>query len=110
MQTVNKTLLAQKISEKVGLTKKEAEEMIAAFVEVTINTLQKDGTVTIAGFGAFSAKTRAGRIGVNPQDPTEKITIPPVKVAKFKAGQKLKKALKEQNETNLQKDQNTMFL
>lgn len=95
MQTVNKAILAQKIADKVGVSKKEAEEMIAAFVEITTTTLQAGSNVTIAGFGAFSAKTRAGRIGVNPQDPTKKITIPPVTVAKFKAGQKLKKALKE---------------
>ncbi len=94
-QTVNKALLAQKIAEKVGVSKKEAEDMIAAFVDITINTLQSGGEVTIAGFGAFSAKTRAGRVGVNPQSPTQKIQIPPVTVPKFKAGKSLKDALKK---------------
>ena len=37
---------------------------------------------------------RAGRMGVNPQKPTEKIQIPSVTVPKFKAGKALKDALK----------------
>lgn len=93
--TVNKAALAEKIAAEVGLTKKESEEMIAAFVAITIETLQAGNRVNIAGFGQFTAKTRAGRIGVNPQNPSEKIPIPPVTVAKFKAGLALKTALKE---------------
>lgn len=95
--TVNKAALAEEIAARVGVTKKEAEDMIAAFVDVTIETLCNENRVSIAGFGQFSAKTRAGRIGVNPQNPTEKIPIPPVTVAKFKAGLALKTALKEQD-------------
>lgn len=93
--TVNKASLAEEIAARTGVTKKEAEDMIAAFVDVTIETLCKGNRVSIAGFGQFSAKTRAGRIGVNPQNPSEKIPIPPVTVAKFKAGLALKTALKD---------------
>lgn len=91
---MNKADLAHAISSKVGVSKKEAEDMIAAFVEIVEQTLKNGGEVTIAGFGAFSAKTRKGRIGVNPQKPTEKIQIPPVTVPKFKAGKSLKDILK----------------
>jgi len=91
---MNKAELAQKIAEKVGLSKKEGESMIEAFVDLVTNTIKTGGEVTIAGFGAFSAKTRAGRVGVNPQNPTEKIQIPSVTVPKFKAGKGLKDALK----------------
>jgi len=96
MNKVNKAALAEQIAEKVGVSKKEAEDMVAAFVEIVISTLQDGDSLTIAGFGAFSAKTRAGRTGVNPQNPTEKIQIPPVTVPKFKAGKALKDALKKQ--------------
>jgi len=61
--------------------------------------LQAGNEVNIAGFGAFSAKTRAGRIGVNPQNPSQKIEIPPVTVPKFKAGKRLKDALKGKKES-----------
>ena len=91
---MNKALLAQEIAQKVGASKKEAEDMLEAFVDIVTNTIKGGGEVTIAGFGAFSAKTRAGRVGVNPQNPTEKIQIPSVTVPKFKAGKGLKDALK----------------
>ena len=99
MQTINKAKLAELIANKVGVSKKEAEDMVASFTEIVIETLQAGGEVTIAGFGAFSAKTRAGRVGVNPQNPTEKIQIPPVTVPKFKAGKGLKDALKGKGKT-----------
>ncbi|MFA7244679.1 MAG: HU family DNA-binding protein [Candidatus Magasanikbacteria bacterium] len=92
---MNKAELAQKIAEQVGVSKKEAENMLASFVEITVTTLKNGGEVTISGFGAFSAKVRAGRVGVNPQNPTEKIQIPSVTVPKFKAGKGLKDALKK---------------
>lgn len=91
---MNKAGLAEAIAEKAGVSKKEAELMIEAFVDVVVSTLQSGGTVNIAGFGAFSPKTRAGRIGVNPQNPSQKIQIPPVTVPKFKAGKGLKDSLK----------------
>lgn len=91
---MNKAALAQKIADKVGVSKRESEGMIEAFVDLVTDELKANGEVTIAGFGAFSAKTRAGRVGVNPQKPTEKIQIPPVTVPKFKAGKGLKDALK----------------
>jgi len=92
---MNKAELAATIADKVGTSKKEAEEMVAAFVEIVTTTLKAGGEVNIAGFGAFSAKLRAGRVGVNPQNPSEKIQIPPVTVPKFKAGKGLKDALKK---------------
>lgn len=91
---MNKALLAQEIAAKVGVSKKEAEDMIEAFTDIVTSTIKGGGEVTISGFGAFSAKTRAGRTGVNPQNPTEKIQIPSVTVPKFKAGKSLKDALK----------------
>lgn len=92
---MNKVELANIIAEKCGVTKKQAEEMIVCFTDTVTTAIKAGGVVTIAGFGAFSSKKRAGRIGVNPQKPTEKIQIPPVTVPKFKAGKTLKDALKK---------------
>ncbi|MBM3205038.1 HU family DNA-binding protein [Candidatus Uhrbacteria bacterium] len=91
---MNKAELINHLSDKCGLTKKQAEDVVEAFVEVVTSTLKSGGEVNIAGFGAFMAKTRAARMGVNPQAPTEKIQIPAVIVPKFKAGKGLKDALK----------------
>jgi DNA-binding protein HU-beta len=91
---MNKAELITHIADEVGMTKKQAEDMVEAFVKIVTDTLKKGGEVNIAGFGAFMSKQRKGRMGVNPQNPTEKIQIPSVVVPKFKAGKGLKEALK----------------
>ncbi|MEN9558210.1 MAG: hypothetical protein RL141_579 [Candidatus Parcubacteria bacterium] len=68
--------------------------MVEGFVTTVTTTLQQGGEVNIAGFGAFMARTRKGRMGVNPQNPSQKMEIPSVVVPKFKAGKGLKDALK----------------
>jgi len=92
---MNKAELIDKIAEKIGIPKKQAEEMLNAFEEITTNTLKEGGEVTLTGFGTFMAKQRSARMGVNPQNPSEKIQIPAVTVPKFKAGKALKDALKQ---------------
>lgn len=91
---MNKAELSDKLAEKVGLTKKQMEETLDAFESVVIDTLKTGGEVTLTGFGTFSARTRGARMGVNPQNPSERIEIPEVVVPKFKAGKALKDALK----------------
>lgn len=91
---MNKAELINIISDKAGVSKKEAEDMIETFVATVTSELKKGGEVTLTGFGSFSAKKRAARTGVNPQNPTQKIQIPAITVPKFKAGKALKDALK----------------
>jgi len=91
---MNKAELISHLAETSGLAKKQVEDLMEGFVAAVVKTLQAGGEVTIAGFGTFSAKQRAGRTGVNPQNPTQKIQIPAVTVPKFKAGKNLKDALK----------------
>ncbi len=91
---MNKAEIISHIAEKVGVTKKQAEDMIECFVDMVTDTLKNGGEVTIAGFGSFMSKVRAGRTGVNPRNTSEKIQIPSVTVPKFKAGKGLKDALK----------------
>jgi DNA-binding protein HU-beta len=91
---MNKAELILHFAETCQISKKQAEDVVEEFVRVVTETLQKGGEVNIAGFGAFLAKTRKGRMGVNPQNPKEPMQIPSVTVAKFKPGKGLKEALK----------------
>ena len=91
---MNKAELANLISDRVGVTKKQAEDMLDLLTQTIIGTIKEGGDVTLTGFGTFSARIRKGRTGVNPQNPSESIEIPPTKVVKFKAGKTLKDALK----------------
>ena len=92
---MNKAQLIDKIYHDVeGLNKKQAEKMIDVLTDTIIEELKSDHEVTIGGFGTFLSRVRYSRGGVNPQKPSERITIPEVKVAKFKTGYNLKQALK----------------
>ena len=55
---------------------------------------RRGNVLAIAGKRSGEAGWRAGRVGVNPRNISEKIQIPSVKVAKFKAGKVLKETLK----------------
>jgi len=91
---MNKAELSQALAEKLNVSKREAEDFLNTFVEMITSNLKKGEEVVLTGFGAFSSKLRAARTGVNPQNPSQKINIPAVKVPKFKAGKALKDALK----------------
>jgi DNA-binding protein HU-beta len=92
---MNKAQLIDKLYREVeGLNKKQAEKMLDVLTDAIIEELKNDREVTITGFGTFLSRVRYSRGGVNPQNPTERITIPAVKVAKFKTGYNLKQALK----------------
>lgn len=91
---MNKSALADAIAERSGLSRKQAEDCIEAMVRSITESMVSGETVTIAGFGAFIPKYRSARMGVNPQEPNERMEIPAVWIPKFKAGKGLKDALK----------------
>lgn len=91
---MNKATLAIKLSERMNIPKKTAEDFIHTFQDIVTETLANDDDVTIAGFGTFSSRIRAARKGVNPRNPSQTIDVPAVKVPKFKAGKALKDSLK----------------
>lgn len=91
---MNKAELINRIAEKVGVSKKQSEDMLESMLEIITNSLKEGVEVTLTGFGTFSAKERSARGGVNPQKPSERIQIPAVTVPKFKSGKTLKDALK----------------
>lgn len=91
---MNKAELAARLSDRLALSKRQGESVIEALTAVITECLQHQEEVTIAGFGTFSSRIRASRMGVNPQNPSERIRVPAVLVPKFKAGKALKDALK----------------
>lgn len=91
---MNKAELAAVLAEKCGVTKKQGEDMLDCLTKTITETINSGSEVTLTGFGTFSARVRKGRVGVNPQNPSQPIDIPPTKVVKFKAGKTLKDALK----------------
>ena len=89
---MNKAELITAIAEKSGLTKKDAEKALNAFVESEEGALTSGEKVQLVGFGTFEVKERAERKGRNPRT-LEEIAIPASKVPAFKAGKELKESV-----------------
>ena len=90
---MNKTELVAAIADKAGISKKDADKAVAAFIEAVTETLKSGDKLQLVGFGSFEVRERPERTGRNPQT-KETITIPASKVPAFKAGAALKTALK----------------
>ena len=87
---MNKTELVAAMADKAGLSKKDADKALAAFIDVVGTELtKKGGKVQLVGFGTFEVVERAARTGLNPAT-KEKIKIKASKAPKFKAGKALK--------------------
>ena len=86
---MNRTELIAVVAEKAGLTKKDADRVIAATFETIAASLAEGEKVQISGFGAFEAKTREARVGRNPRT-KETIDIPATRQPVFKASKSLK--------------------
>lgn len=86
---MNKTELVAAMAEKTGLSKKDAEASLKAFVEVVGEELKKGGKVALVGFGTFEVTKRAAREGRNPQT-GKTMKIKASNAPKFKAGKALK--------------------
>ena len=79
---------------RAGPTQRDAARAVDAFLDTIEDTLTRGGEVAFTGFGKFSTQRRAARQGVNPRNPSEKVTIPAATVPKFSAGSKLKASVK----------------
>ena len=86
---MNKTELIATVAEKIGVTKKEAEQAVTAVFDVIGTELANGGRVQLVGFGAFETKHREPRMGRNPKT-KEAVEIPASTVPVFKAGKALK--------------------
>ncbi len=90
---MNKTELVAAIAEKAGLSKKDADKALGAFIETVEETLVKGDKIQLVGFGTFEVRERAARTCLNPQTKA-KISVPASKVPAFKVGQGLKNLVK----------------
>lgn len=91
---MNKLQLTEQLAAKLGITHSEAERFVNTLIQMIYEQLRGGDKVNISGFGQFSVSHRASRIGVNPRNPSQKITIPELNTPKFKAGEAFKEAVK----------------
>ena len=91
---MTKQEFVDKVAQKGNLSRRDAAEAVDAVLESITEVLRTGGEVIFTGFGKFSTQHRKERQGVNPRNPTQKVTIPAATVPKFSAGSTLKTAVK----------------
>ena len=89
---MNKVELVEVMAEKAGISKKDAEGALKAFISAVEGELKKGGKVQLVGFGTFEVSKRAARKGRNPQT-GEEMKIKASKSPKFKPGKAFKDVL-----------------
>ncbi|MBN3908286.1 MAG: HU family DNA-binding protein [Nostoc sp. NMS1] len=86
---MNKGELVDAVAAKANVTKKQADEVISAFLSVVIEAVANGEKITLVGFGSFERRERSEREGRNPKT-NEPMTIPATKVPAFSAGKQFK--------------------
>ena len=91
---MSKSELIDTIASEAGISKADAARALNATTDAIINAMSSGDSVQLTGFGSFTVRDRAARIGRNPQTGAT-IQIKASKVAAFKAGKALKEAVNE---------------
>ena len=90
---MTKTELIREITNRTNITKKDAENAVSAFTDIVTEELAAGRSVQLPGFGVFEVSARSARTGRNPRT-GEVVEIPASRTPKFRAGNKLKTAVK----------------
>ena len=91
---MTKKELAAIVSEKVNMSKKDAEAAVNVVFDSIAQAMKVGDKVNIAGFGIFETKERSARTAKNPQT-GETIEIAAKKVPAVKFGKTVKELVAE---------------
>ena len=89
---MNKGELIDAVAASAGLSRADATKAVDAVLDNVTRALAGGNSVSLVGFGTFTVKERAARMGRNPRT-GEPIEIKASKVPGFKAGKALKDAV-----------------
>jgi integration host factor subunit alpha len=95
---LTKADLAERLYEEMGLSKREAKEIVESFFEELRMALEAGESVKLSGFGKFDLREKKQRPGRNPKTGIE-IPITARRVVTFKPGQKLRTRVEERAES-----------
>ncbi|MDX8390871.1 MAG: integration host factor subunit alpha [Mariprofundaceae bacterium] len=89
---MTKVEIAERVHERVGLSKKESGQMVDLILESIRQQLAQGDDVKLSGFGHFTVRGKSARRGRNPKT-GEEIMVTPRQVVTFRASQSLKQKL-----------------
>lgn len=85
--------LIEIVAKKASLTNKASRDSVQVFLNTIRDSLKRGEKVVITGFGTFSVRKRAERVGRNPKTGA-KITLAARKTPGFTPGKTFKKAIR----------------
>jgi len=85
--------LINKVSDQAGMTKVDSAKALEALADTIMGALKRGEKVTWTGFGTFEVRSRAARMGRNPQTGAP-LHIAASKTPAFKAGKTLKEMVR----------------
>ncbi len=86
---LTKTIIAERIQEKLNLSRTTTYEIMEEFLEIMKETIENGEDIMISGFGKFCVNEKKARKGRNPATDEEMI-LPARRVVTFKCSGKLR--------------------
>ncbi|MAB72566.1 MAG: DNA-binding protein [Planctomycetaceae bacterium] len=87
---MNKGDLVELVAADLGGPRSHAEKAVRAVLDAVLEGVERDGSVTLAGFGTFERKHREARPGRNPRT-GEALVIPASSTVAFRPAAALKR-------------------
>ncbi|MDX9867226.1 MAG: HU family DNA-binding protein [Kiritimatiellia bacterium] len=85
--------LVNRIAKDTGLTQLQVLEIVQRTLDGIVDALEAGQHVEFREFGVFSVVRRKARIGRNPNQPADVVTIPIRHAVKFKPGKRMRDML-----------------
>ena len=92
-QTLTRADLAEAVMQKIGLPRKESQDMVEFVLDEICGSLERGEGVKLSSFGTFGIREKGERLGRNPKT-GETIQIPAGRKVSFKPSLSLKKLIK----------------
>lgn len=89
MAALTKADIAERLFQEIGITKREAKEIVELFFNDISKALETGQQVKLSGFGNFELHDKNERPGRNPKT-GEEIPVSARRVVTFHSGQKLR--------------------
>ena len=89
---MTKADLIARVSQAVGMTRKDSEMIVETIFDSIVKSLQASEKVEIRGFGSFRTRQRQPRIGRNPKTGA-RVEVPSKTVPYFRLSKELKEMI-----------------
>ena len=91
---MTKAEIANTVSRKTGMSRKDSIEAVETFLQCVKGALKEGEKVSLVGFGTFYVKHKDARQGRNPRT-GQQISIPPKNIASFKPGKSFRELVNQ---------------